>query len=279
MKVFHDTASMQDELSAAGEVGFVPTMGSLHEGHLSLVRKSIEENRRTVVSIFVNPRQFSPGEDLERYPRDIEGDCAKLESCGAEFLFVPRFREIYPEGFVTSVAQTVLGDGLCGRSRSGHFQGVLTVVAVLFGIINPDRAYFGQKDAQQAVMIKRMIRDLHMGIQLCVQPIVRDEDGLAMSSRNQYLSPEERRNALNLPRALEAGRRSVSEGESDAHALRERILAHLQKAPGLDPEYVETVSLRDLQPLERIEPENTLVAAAVRVGNTRLIDNFILGDI
>lgn len=280
MRVLGEIDALRRELKSmsAADVGLVPTMGYLHRGHMSLVRASVEENDVTVVSVFVNPTQFGPTEDLDRYPRDLDRDCRMLEAAEVDLVFAPSVAEMYPRGFVTRVEQTTLGDHLCGRRRPGHFKGVLTVVAKLLGICGPQRVYFGGKDAQQAVMVSRMVRDLNMNIQARIMPIVRDADGLAFSSRNQYLSPEERARALALPRALDHARRQVEKGEQDAGVLVNEIRAHLTAVSGVDVEYVEVVSLDDLQPATRVDPSGTLVAAAIRVGTTRLIDNFIVGD-
>lgn len=280
MKVIKEIKALRQELDpfTDREVGLVPTMGYLHQGHMSLVSAAVNENECSVVSIFVNPAQFAPNEDLDRYPRDMERDCRLLEAAGVDFVFAPEAREMYPSGFATRISQEVLGDHLCGRQRPHHFSGVLTVVAKLLGICRPDRVYFGGKDAQQAVMVSRMIRDLNMDVEMRILPIVRDADGLALSSRNQYLSPRERELALALPRALNAAGIRVKAGERDAAALIREIKERIACVPGVVPEYVEVVKLDDLQPVSDIEPGNTLVAAAVRVGATRLIDNFIAGE-
>ncbi|MDY0295932.1 MAG: pantoate--beta-alanine ligase [Acidobacteriota bacterium] len=281
MKVWTEIAALDRNLSALGAIGIglVPTMGYLHRGHMSLVAAAIKENDVSVVSIFVNPSQFGPGEDLERYPRDLARDCSMLEAAGVDFVFAPAVREMYPHGFVTRVEQGVLGEHLCGRRRPGHFSGVLTVVAKLLGICRPERVYFGAKDAQQAIMVSRMIRDLNMAVKARILPIVRDPDGLALSSRNQYLSSAERERALILPGALRAARRIIDAGERNAATIVCEIASRINAIAGVELEYVEVVGLNDLQPLDLIDPQNTLVAAAVRIGNTRLIDNFMLGEI
>jgi len=280
MKILKTIEDLKRERQTwTGTVGFVPTMGYLHEGHLSLVERSLQDNDDTVVSVFVNPTQFAAGEDLDRYPRDLERDGRLLAEMGVTALFLPDNREVYPEGFSTFVVVEKLSDVLCGRSRPTHFRGVTTVVLKLFQLVRPDRAYFGQKDAQQAIIIKRMIRDLHLPVRLVVLPIVRDQDGLALSSRNEYLSKKERASALCLPRALSGARFMISEGVDDASRVVERIDKELKREEGVVVDYIAVVDLKRLEPLQTVLADNTLVAAAIRVGNTRLIDNFILGEI
>jgi pantoate--beta-alanine ligase len=257
-------------------IGFVPTMGGLHEGHLSLVRECRKCADVTVVSIFVNPLQFGPQEDFRRYPRDPERDGALLEGEGVDILFVPEDLEMYPPGFCSSVEVAGLQDKLCGRSRPGHFRGVATVVLKLFQIVRPDLAFFGQKDAQQAVILRRMGEDLNLGVDIRVMPIVRETDGLAMSSRNIYLNAEERRAATVLFRSLEQARRMFDEGERNAASIREHVLRTLASEPLARLDYAEVVDPGSLEPIERIEGQ-TLVALAVYVGRTRLIDNMTLG--
>ncbi len=262
----------------AAQLGFVPTMGYLHEGHLSLLRAARAENGHSAVSIFVNPAQFGPREDLARYPRDPERDRLLLEEAGADLLFLPDAGEIYPPGFSTWVRVEGLERRLCGRSRPGHFRGVATVVLKLLQLVSPRRAYFGQKDAQQAVIIKRMAADLALPVEVRVQPIVRDRDGLALSSRNVYLSAAERGRALAMPAALAEAQALVAGGERDGRRLRGLIRRRL-RAAGVEIDYVETARLDNLERSERVLPGNTLVACAIRVGRTRLIDNFVLGEI
>ena len=280
MKVIKEIKALKRELApiADRETGLVPTMGCLHRGHMSLVSAAVSENDCSVVSIFINPAQFGPNEDLDRYPRDMEGDCRMLEAAGVDYVFAPGVGEMYPPGFVTRIDQEILGNHLCGSRRPGHFRGVLTVVAKLLGICRPDRVYFGGKDAQQAVMVSRMIRDLNMDVEMRILPIVRDHDGLALSSRNRYLSPEERERALVLPRALDDARKRVEAGEREAGVLVREIANRISLVPGVALEYVEVVNLDDLQPVPEVDLRNTLVAAAIRVGATRLIDNFIVGE-
>jgi len=257
-------------------IGFVPTMGALHEGHLSLVRECRRSADITVVSIFVNPLQFGLQEDFRRYPRDPDRDAARLEAEGADILFLPEDLEMYPPGYSTSVEVAGLQEKLCGRSRPGHFRGVATVVLKLFLIVRPDWAFFGQKDAQQVVVLRRMATDLNMDVEIRALPIIREPDGLAMSSRNAYLSSDERRAALVLSRSLKEARQLYEKGERAASPIRERLLRTLASEPLVKLDYAEIVDPSSLEPVERIEGE-TLIALAVYIGRTRLIDNIILG--
>jgi len=281
MKICRTIASLQKTLPAAGKkgVGFVPTMGSLHEGHLSLVRACREENDLTAVSIYVNPAQFGPAEDLQRYPRDAERDIALLEEEKTDVLFMPDSGEMYPPGYCSYVRVEGLEDKLCGASRPGHFRGVATVVLKLFQLLRPQLAYFGQKDAQQAVIIRRMVGDLNLPLRVRVLPIVRDRDGLALSSRNVFLSPAERRAALALPRSLELAAALVREGEASSRTIAAAMRAAIGREPLLAIEYVSIVRSTDLEETAAVEAGNTLIAAAVRAGKTRLIDNLLLGDL
>ena len=266
------------ELKAQGRsIGFVPTMGYLHEGHLSLVRECRKRADITVVSIFVNPLQFGPQEDFRRYPRDPERDASLLEKEGVDILFLPEDAEMYPEGCRTSVEVASLQDKLCGRTRPGHFRGVATVVLKLFNIVQPDFAFFGQKDAQQVVVLRRMVEDLNADVEIRARPTVRDPDGLAMSSRNTYLTAEERRAGLVLFRGLGEARRMFEKGERAARPIRERLLNTIAAEPLARVDYVEIVNPSSLEPVERIDGQ-ALVALAVYVGKTRLIDNAILGS-
>lgn len=253
-------------------IGFVPTMGYLHEGHLSLVRACRQENDVAVVSIFVNPIQFGPHEDFDRYPRDLHRDRNLLEKERVDYLFYPSAQEMYPPDYRTYVEVTQLQDGLCGRSRPGHFRGVATVVLKLFNIVSPDVAYFGQKDAQQAVIIRRMVKDLNLDVEIKVMPIVRDQDGLALSSRNTYLSPEERKASLAIPRSLEEAAKLIEGGERDCQVIIKKIEEIIKAEPMLKIDYVEIVDPEELQPLKKIDDE-ALIALAVYCGQTRLIDN------
>lgn len=254
-------------------VGFVPTMGYLHEGHASLIEKSVKENDKTVVSIFVNPMQFGVGEDLESYPRDLDRDCDICRNLGADIVFNPESDEMYEENFCTYVDMSVLTEELCGLSRPVHFRGVQTVVMKLFNIVTPDRAYFGQKDAQQLAIIKKMTSDLNMDIEIVGCPIVREEDGLAKSSRNTYLSKEERQAALVLSRALKKGKELVDSGAKNAAAVIDVIKREIMAEPLAEIDYVKIVDALTMQPIEVID-RPILCAIAVRIGKTRLIDNF-----
>jgi pantoate--beta-alanine ligase len=255
-------------------IGFVPTMGFLHDGHASLIQKARQENDKVVVSIFVNPIQFGPNEDLANYPRDLERDCALCEKLGADLIFTPQADEMYPEGRVTYVDIEQLGLHLCGASREGHFRGVCTVVSKLFHIVTPDRAYFGQKDAQQFVIIKRMAQDLNFPVEIIPCDIVREDDGLAMSSRNAYLNKEQRKAALILSQSLKAAKAQFDNGERDLSAIKKQIRETLQSEPLAVIDYVEIVDLDCLSPITEASNE-MLVAIAVFIGKTRLIDNFV----
>lgn len=256
-------------------IGFVPTMGFLHDGHLGLVRACRNATDITVVSIFVNPLQFGPREDFKEYPRDPERDLRLLEGEGVDFVFQPEASEMYPPGFRTAVEVSGLQDVLCGRSRPGHFRGVATVVLKLFNIVQPDVAFFGQKDAQQAVILQRMVEDMNLDIDVRVLPIVREPDGLAMSSRNVYLSRDERRAALVLFRSLEEARRMFAGGERRAGVIIARIKEIIGAEPLARLDYAEIVDRKNLEPVDLIT-RDALVALAVYIGRTRLIDNTIL---
>ncbi len=257
-------------------VGFVPTMGYLHEGHLSLVRMARQECASVVVSIFVNPTQFGPHEDFERYPRDLQRDLALLRQEGVDVVWTPTVEVMYPEGFQTWVTVDELTRPLEGKHRPGHFRGVTTVVTKLFNAVRPQRAYFGQKDAQQARVIQRMVQDLNLPIAIIVGPTVREPDGLALSSRNTYLSPEERRAATVLYRALQAARQAFERGVRDAEALRQTMREVLAQEPLARVQYV---SCADPDTLEELEGpvEKALLSLAVFIGQTRLIDNVLVG--
>lgn len=255
-------------------VGLVPTMGFLHEGHESLIRKSAEDNDRTVVSVFVNPMQFGKNEDLETYPRDFERDSRICREAGADLIFHPAPEEMYPEQFFTYTDMDVITEGLCGSDRPDHFRGVCTVVSKLFHIAAPDRAYFGQKDAQQLSVIRKMVRDLDFDLEVVGCPTVREADGLAKSSRNTYLSPEERRAATVINRALNYVKDAIAGGERSVKALREAMIRMISLEPLAQIEYVEIVDWEILQPIEKLE-KPALIAAAVKFGRTRLIDNYI----
>lgn len=255
-------------------VGLVPTMGFLHEGHRSLIERAVAENDRVVVSVFVNPIQFAPNEDLESYPRDIEADRALCTDAGAAMIFNPEPAEMYPQGFCTAVDMNGLKFELCGKSRPIHFSGVCTVVTKLFNIVGPDRAYFGQKDAQQLAIIRRMVRDLNMPLEVVGCPIVREEDGLAKSSRNTYLNEQERAAALILSKTIFLGQKLVDEGERDAKKLIAAMEANIATEPLARIDYVDVVDAENIERIDRLEGD-VLVAMAVYIGKTRLIDNFI----
>lgn len=257
-------------------VGLVPTMGYLHEGHQSLIAKSVSENDRTVVSVFVNPIQFGPNEDLEAYPRDLERDMQLVEATGGDLIFNPEPSEMYPSHFTSFIDTTETTELLCGAVRPIHFRGVCTVVGKLFNIVRPDRAYFGQKDAQQLATIRRFVRDLDFGIDIVPCPIIREDDGLAKSSRNTYLNAEERQAALILSKSLALGKKAIEEGEKDAKKVIEIIKSNLSTEPLARIDYVEVVDFENIQRVDTIAGE-TLVAIAVYIGKTRLIDNFIIG--
>ncbi|MGI5839408.1 MAG: pantoate--beta-alanine ligase [bacterium] len=267
---------VREQKRAGRSIGFVPTMGYLHEGHLSLVRRARAENDRVAVSIFVNPTQFGAGEDYSVYPRDLRRDAALAGPAGADMIFAPAAAEIYPADFSTYVTVDNLTGPLCGQSRPTHFRGVTTIVAILFNLVRPDRAYFGQKDAQQAIVIRRMARDLAFDLAVVVCPIVREPDGLALSSRNVFLQPEERQAALILSRALAGARALVAAGEKDAGAVLAFVRDEISREPLVRPDYVEIVGADDLAPVRTVEG-GELLAVAAFVGKTRLIDNVVFG--
>ena len=257
-------------------IGFVPTMGYLHEGHLSLVRQARKENDVVVVSIFVNPTQFGPGEDFERYPRDLKRDMELLKPIGVEAVFVPAVEDMYPPGYRTYVEVGDITTRLCGASRPGHFRGVTTVCCKLFNIVMPHRAYFGKKDFQQYVVLRTMVADLNMDLEIVPMPIVREPDGLAMSSRNTYLSEQERQAALCLYRSLKKAQELFAGGERRAQVIKEEVEKVIRAEPLATIDYVEVVDPDTFLPVEEAR-EGTLVALAVKVGPARLIDNTQLG--
>ncbi len=254
-------------------VGLVPTMGYLHEGHGSLITKAKEDNDKVVVSIFVNPMQFGPTEDLESYPRDLDKDSKYCEELGADLIFNPEPDEMYADGFCSYVNMDVLTEELCGLSRPVHFKGVCTVVNKLFNIVKPDRAYFGEKDAQQLAIIKRMVIDLNMDLEIVGCPIVREDDGLAKSSRNTYLSDEERKAALVLSKSIMAGKKMAEDGERDAAKIIAEMKKLIESEPLAKIDYVKIVDSLTMQQVSKIE-KPILCAIAVYIGKTRLIDNF-----
>ncbi len=259
-------------------IGFVPTMGYLHEGHQSLIKKAVEQNDKVVVSVFVNPMQFAPTEDLESYPRDLQADAVLCEKTGADLIFNPEPEEMYTNGFCSFVDMNGPTAELCGKSRPIHFRGVCTVVSKLFNIVTPDRAYFGQKDAQQLAVIKRMVVDLNIPIEIIGCPIIREADGLAKSSRNTYLSEEERQAALILSKTVFMGQKLVENGLTDANELKELMKKNIETEPLARIDYVEVVDFNDISIRDTIS-DNTLIAMAVYIGKTRLIDNFIVEQV
>lgn len=281
MKVVKTIKEVRDLVKSwkqeGNEVALVPTMGYLHNGHKSLMDRARQENGKVVVSIFVNPIQFGPNEDFSTYPRDLEHDMAVCESAGVDLIFAPEADEMYTKEFCSFVGMSILTEELCGKSRPTHFQGVCTVVSKLFHIVTPDRAYFGQKDAQQLAIIKRMVIDLSMDVEVIGCPIVREEDGLAMSSRNTYLSEEERKAALVLSQSLAFAEAFVARGERRASEILDEMKKLIELEPLAKIDYVEAVDVLTMKPVEQIT-ESTLIAMAVYIGKTRLIDNrMILG--
>jgi len=281
MNILRSVADMKafsrERRAAGATIGLVPTMGCLHEGHLSLVRACRANADVTVVSVFVNPTQFGPKEDLRSYPRDLRRDGEMLEREGVDIVFTPPEDEMYPPGYRTFVEVHGLQDRLCGKSRLGHFRGVCTVVLKLFNIVRPDVAFFGWKDAQQLIILRKMARDLNLDVRVEGLPLIRDVDGLALSSRNSYLSAEERRAALVLSKSLQEAEAMAGAGEKSAKAVIAKVIETIEKEPLARIDYVEIVSIGDLAPLQRIEGE-ALIALAVFIGKTRLIDNIRISN-
>jgi pantoate--beta-alanine ligase len=277
MRLVHTVSEMKklsnEDLKSGKNIGFVPTMGYLHKGHLSLVEAARKENDIVVVSIFVNPTQFGPNEDYSRYPRDLERDLRLLEPFGVDYVFVPSVEEMYPPFYSVYVEETELSKYLCGASRPGHFRGVCTVVAKLFNIVKPTRAYFGQKDAQQFRVLRRMVENLNMDVEMIEMPIVREEDGLAMSSRNVYLNEDERKEATRLYKSLLRAKELIDSGERDVQKIKQEMFKVLEH-PLLRIDYVEIVDEKTLRPVDKIESK-IIIALAVFVGKARLIDNMI----
>lgn len=277
--VFETVRDLRTSVAAARgqgkRIGFVPTMGALHEGHASLIRTARQESDYVVVSIFVNPTQFGPNEDFARYPRTFEADVAICRDAGTDVIFHPSSETIYPPGFATFVEVEGLQDILCGASRPGHFRGVCTVVAKLFHIVQPDVAFFGQKDAQQAMILSQMITDLGMPIEMRILPTVRDRDGLALSSRNRYLTPAQRENAPAIYQSLLQTQNQILAGERDTNLLQSKLRSALERIPEATVDYAEIVSSASLRRSETIAGK-VLVAVAVRLGTTRLIDNILV---
>ncbi len=268
-------AIIRSNKSIGKTIGFVPTMGYLHEGHLSLVKRSVHDNDFTVMSIFVNPTQFGPNEDFEKYPRDMERDLRLAESVGVDVVFAPNVAQMYPDSYKTYVEVEDITKVLCGLSRPGHFKGVTTVVNKLFNIVEPDKAYFGQKDAQQVIVIKKMVRDLNMNLEVVTCPIIRESDGLAMSSRNVCLNKEDRAAAVVLSKSLFEAEELIKKGEKSTEKVVEYIRNRIMSEKLADIDYVEVVSTDGLGQLKELSG-STLIALAVRFGKTRLIDNIIL---
>jgi pantoate--beta-alanine ligase len=280
MKVFrtiHEFKRVRSQWRAEGKtVGLVPTMGALHEGHLSLVRQAKGQTDLVAVSIFVNPAQFGPHEDFQKYPRRFQQDLELLAREKVDAVFAPDAAELYPAGFKTYVMSEELGEKLCGLSRPGHFRGVATIVMKLFGIVQPNIAFFGQKDAQQLLLIRQMVKDLNLDLQIVGCPIVREPDGLAMSSRNRYLTPEERQASLVLHRCLEWAKREVDQGKNSTDGVLEGIRKMVSAEPLARLDYAELVDPDDLSPRANISGHETLLALAVYIGKTRLIDNCLI---
>jgi len=276
MQIAKNIAEMKAmRIKSLGSVGFVPTMGYLHQGHLALVKQARDENSAVVVSIFVNPTQFGPTEDFKSYPRDTERDLAMLQKEKTDIVFMPSAEEMYPEGFDSWVDVAKVTDRLEGSYRPGHFKGVTTVVAKLFNIVEPTRAYFGQKDAQQALVIKKMVADLDMNLEVIVAPTVRESDGLAMSSRNVYLNPQERQAAAILFKALTLAQNLWDKGERNAETLRQQMTFLINQEPLAKIEYISIADTETLEELSNID-RPALASLAVRIGKTRLIDNMLL---
>ena len=281
MRIIRSLAAMSEvsrKLKEEGaRIGFVPTMGAFHQGHLSLVRQARRDADKVIVSIFVNPIQFGPKEDFKKYPRGLKGDCKLAKAAGADFIFSPDKDRMFPRRFLTHVEVYGLSDVLCGRFRPGHFRGVATVVAKLFNIVRPDIAYFGRKDAQQATIIKRMVNDLNMPVRLKVMPIVREKDGLAMSSRNAYLNKQEREDSVVLFQALNQGKALIKQGKRNCKDIINKIKAIINKKNTARIDYIEIIDPDCLTPLKAVRGK-ALIALAVYVGKTRLIDNVLINS-
>ena len=256
-------------------IGFIPTMGYFHEGHLSLARQARINCDIVVMSIYVNPTQFGPKEDLKKYPRNLKRDKKLAEGAGVDVIFSPTNKAMYPDGYLTYVNAGKIANVLCGASRPGHFKGVTTIVSKLFNIIAPDIAYFGQKDAQQAIVIKKMVRDLNFPVKIKVMPIVREKSGLALSSRNSYLNPKEREDARVLYQSLKTAKKLVKSGQKDAKIVKSKIKSLLLSKPAAKIDYIAVVDAENLHPVKKVK-KNTLIALAITIGKTRLIDNLII---
>lgn len=279
MQLFHTIQDVRDyvrtQKALGRSVALVPTMGALHEGHLTLIRTAKSQCDIVIVSVFVNPTQFGPNEDYDAYPRTLEADCTNAEKAGASAVFAPSPTEMYPDGFATTVTVSGITDLLCGAQRPGHFAGVALVVTKLFNIVQPDRAFFGQKDAQQVLVIRRFTADLNIPVEIVTVPIVRDENGLALSSRNQYLSAEEKAAALVLSRSLKIAEEAVRQGEVRTSILTDLVVRTIEAEPLATIDYVHIYAYPSLDVTDTIEP-SALLSLAVRIGTTRLIDNTIL---
>ncbi len=280
MKVIHSIEAMKEKMrrhrSEGDTIGFVPTMGYLHEGHLSLIREAVARTDCIVVSVYVNPTQFGPNEDFEQYPRDLDKDAKILAEEGVDYLFTPKDSDIYPDGYKTYVEVHDLQDVMCGASRPGHFRGVCTVVLKLFHIVGPNKAYFGQKDAQQAVILKKMVRDLNMDVTISVLPIIREQDGVALSSRNSLLNKEERSAARCLYRSLQLAVEAVRGGKRGSREVVNLIQDEIEKEKLARIDYIEIVNKNTLESMTEIKQATTLIALAVYIGKVRLIDNIIV---
>ncbi|MDP2923282.1 MAG: pantoate--beta-alanine ligase [Candidatus Omnitrophota bacterium] len=279
MRIIRNIKPMQEASKKARRnnqtIGFVPTMGALHQGHLSLIRRARRENALVVVSIFVNPAQFSPQEDFKKYPRNFKRDIRMCKSEGVDIIFYPDKKEMYPDNYRTYVMVEGLSDVLCGKFRPGHFKGVATVVIKLFNIVHPDIAYFGQKDAQQAIIIKKMVEDLNLPLKIKVMPTLREKDGMALSSRNAYLKPNERRDALVLERALNLAKDLVGQGKRNSSQIIRKMRQLIEQKKSAKVQYISIVDLENLKPVAKIK-EKALIALAVSIGRTRLVDNIIV---
>lgn len=280
MELVRDLAALREKLDPlrleGKQIGFVPTMGFLHEGHLSLIRAARDENDFVVMSIFVNPLQFGAGEDFEEYPRDLKRDSDLSAGAGCDLIFYPRVKDFYPPGYATFVeVDGTLTEGLCGSARPGHFRGVTTVLVKLFNLVMPHRTYFGQKDAQQCLVVKKMLDDLNYNLKFIIMPTVRESDGLAMSSRNSYLTPDQRKSAPVLYQSLQEAYRLILEGLQETESIKEKIKNLIVSVPGAEIDYIEIVEVDGLKPVERVVGK-CLIALAVRFGSTRLIDNIFV---
>ena len=280
MKIILNIKQVQDyakRVRAKGKtIGFVPTMGYLHKGHLSLIRQAHKDCDIVIISIYVNPTQFGPKEDLKKYPRDLKRDKKLARSAGVDVIFLPTNKIMYPDGFLTYVDIGKITEVLCGASRPGHFRGVATIVSKLCNIIQPDIAYFGQKDAQQARVIQKMVHDLNFSIKIKVMPIIREHDGIAMSSRNKYLSTKERKNAVVLYQSLKLAKKLIKQGQKNTKIIKSRMKSLILAKQSAKIDYVSIVDSENLTPIKRVK-KGSLIAVAVKIGKTRLVDNIVVG--